>query len=59
MSDAEPLYDALAAHIDAVGEDATPLFLAKAALALGHALGDPERALAILSDCAQDLGRGA
>lgn len=59
MSDPEPIYDALAAHLDAVGEAATPLFLAKAALALGHALGDPERALALLADCACDLEHGA
>jgi hypothetical protein len=57
MSDTERLYDALATKIDAVGPEAAPLYLAKVALALGHALGDTEAALAILEDCAKDLTR--
>lgn len=55
MTPAEPLYEALAAHLDAIGEAQAPLFLAKAALALAVALGDGDRAQAILRDCARDL----
>lgn len=55
MNPAEPLYETLAAHLDAIGEAQAPLFLAKAALALAVALGDGERAQRILSDCARDL----
>jgi hypothetical protein len=57
MNTPEPIYDSLALHIDAAGPTLAPLFLAKAALALGHALGDTDRALAILEDCAKDLTR--
>lgn len=56
MTDTETLYEALASHLDTLGPEAAPLFLAKVALAMGHALGDTARALAILDDCAQDLG---
>lgn len=55
MTQAEPLYEALAAHLDTLGEAQAPLFLAKAALAMAMALGDGEKALGILSDCAKDL----
>lgn len=57
MTDAEPLYDALAQHLDAVGEARAAVFLAKAALALGHALNDTLAALDILRDCVADLDR--
>ncbi|MCA0206064.1 MAG: hypothetical protein LCH92_17095 [Proteobacteria bacterium] len=55
MNPAEPLYEALAAHLDRLGEAQAPLFLAKAALALAEALGDGDRALDILRECAKDL----
>lgn len=55
MSPAEPIYEALADHLDTLGEAQAPLFLAKAALALAHALGDAGAALDILRDCAMDL----
>ncbi|MCB1405140.1 MAG: hypothetical protein KDK01_02480 [Rhodobacteraceae bacterium] len=54
-ADIEPLYDLLARHIDAAGPQMTPLFLAKVALALGHALNDTPRALAIVTACAKNL----
>ncbi|MCB1389281.1 MAG: hypothetical protein KDK12_09130 [Rhodobacteraceae bacterium] len=56
MTTAEPLYDSLAAHLDALGEAQAPLYLAKAALALAQALGDTDRALGILRECAKDMG---
>ncbi|GEM_PF-2971742 len=59
MTDPEPLFDALAAHLDRIGEDRAPLFLAKAALALAVALNDNARALALLEGCAHDLERPA
>lgn len=49
------LFEALAAHLDTLGEAQAPLFLAKAALALAEALGDGERALGIFRDCAKDI----
>ncbi|WP_139103220.1 DUF2783 domain-containing protein [Pararhodobacter sp. CCB-MM2] len=52
---AEPIYDALAAHLDTLGEAKAPLFLAKAALALAQALGDTDMALSILRECAKNL----
>ena len=52
---AEPIYDALAAHLDTLGEARAPLFLAKAALALAQALGDTDMALSILRECSKDL----
>ena len=55
MTSAEPLYDALAAHLDALGETRAPLFLAKAALALAQALEDNDRALNILRECSKDM----
>ena len=53
MADIEDVFEALATTIDAVGPERTPLFLAKAALALAQALEDPERALAIIADSAR------
>lgn len=55
MNPAEPLFEALAAHLDQLGEAQAPLFLAKAALVLAEALGDGERALGIFRDCAKDI----
>jgi hypothetical protein len=55
MTQTEPIYEALAAHLDDLGEAQVPLFLAKAALALAQALGDGERALGIIRECAKDL----
>lgn len=55
MNPAEPLFEALAAYLDQLGEAQAPLFLAKAALALAEALGDGERALVIFRDCAKDI----
>ena len=55
MTSAELLYDALAAHLDDLGEAKAPLFLAKAALALAQALGDTERAMGIIRECSKDL----
>jgi hypothetical protein len=51
----ETLYEALATHLDTVGEANAALYLAKVALAMGQALGDTEAALAILQDCTHDL----
>lgn len=52
MADIEDVYETLALNIDRVGEAATPLFLARAALALAQALGDPARAMAIIEAAA-------
>ncbi len=49
----ERMYEALAVAIDRAGPDDEALFLARLALALGQALGDPdafEAALAIALD---------
>ena len=49
----ERMYEALAAAIDRAGPEDEALFLARLALALGQALGDPdafEAALAIALD---------
>ncbi|MCA0301786.1 MAG: DUF2783 domain-containing protein [Proteobacteria bacterium] len=49
----ERMYEALAVAIDRAGPDDEALFLARLALALGNALGDPEAfeaALAIALD---------
>ncbi|MCL4675798.1 MAG: hypothetical protein KJZ59_07205 [Pararhodobacter sp.] len=54
-ADIEPLYDSLARLVDAAGPEKAPLVLAKVALALGHALNDTPRAMAIVADCAEDL----
>jgi hypothetical protein len=51
----ETVYERLAETIDRVGEADTPLFLAKAALLLAEALGDPERALALIEAASRDL----
>lgn len=56
-SDLETLYEALAEGIDAVGPDQAPVYLAKIALALADALDDAPAALAILSECKDNLTR--
>ena len=53
MPDLEDVYEALARQIDRAGPEAAPLFLAKTALALAEALGDPARALALIALCAR------
>ncbi len=55
QGDLETLYEALALAVDAVGEEKSELFLAKVALALGHALGDIAAATAIVERCTADL----
>ena len=53
----ETMYESLARAIDAVGPARSELFLAKLALALGHALGDAAQVTTLIADCAQDLDR--
>lgn len=57
MSDAslETVYERIAETVDAVGEERQALFLAKLALLLAEALGEPERALALVGEAARDL----
>ena len=55
----EEIYDALATAIDeteaAAGPSATPVYLAKLALALAHALNDPAQAQRLIAECRQGL----
>lgn len=51
----ESMYEALADSVDAVGEKAAPLFLAKVALALAEELDDAEAAKAIFKECQHEL----
>jgi hypothetical protein len=55
--DIESVFETLAETIDTVGPERTPRFLAKAALALAHELGDPARAVAIIEAAAADPDR--
>lgn len=59
FTDLEPVYEALAEGIDAVGPAEAPLFLAKLALMLAHELGDRDAALAAIQACQADLLRDA
>jgi len=54
-ADVERIYDALAESIDAMGPDKTPLMLAKLCLALGHDVGDADRVLTRIAECAEGL----
>lgn len=47
----EPVYDALAQAIDAVGPRDAEVFLAKLCLALAHELDDEGKALATIAEC--------
>ena len=49
MADIEDIYEALAMQIDRLDTEAGALFLAQAALALAHALDDPDRALSVIA----------
>jgi hypothetical protein len=55
----ETIYEALAEAIDATeaaaGPAATPIYLAKLVLALAHALNDPDRVTALITQCRQGL----
>lgn len=51
----ETVYEHLAGTIDAVGGDKEALFLAKLALLMADALGDPARALELIDAAARDL----
>lgn len=51
----EDFYAALAEAIDAAGPTREALFLSKLGLLLAHALGDPGKAVALVSEAALDL----
>lgn len=53
----ETFYEAMAEAVDAVAPQYSEVFLAKLCLALGHELGDGQRALELVADCKKDLGR--
>lgn len=54
FEDLEPVYERLATAIDEASDN-SERFLAKLALMLAHELGDPERTLAAIEACLQDL----
>lgn len=53
--DLEPVYDALAEAIDAVGPEQSEIYLAKVALALAERLGNVEETLATITECKTGL----
>jgi hypothetical protein len=53
--DIEPVYEALAAAIDAVGPERSEIFLAKLVLLLGREVGDTDRALALVAEAQRNL----
>jgi hypothetical protein len=55
FSDLEIVYERLAQAIDEVGEEKTPLFLAKLALTLARQQDDREAALTAVDECQRDI----
>lgn len=51
----EDFYAAVAEAIDAAGPQREALLLSKLSLLLGHALGDPGKAIALVGEAAHDL----
>lgn len=51
----ETVYERLAEAIDATGPEKETLLLAKLALLLAEALGDPDRVVGLIEDAARDL----
>lgn len=51
----ETVYERLAEAIDAAGPEKETLLLAKLALLLAEALGDPDRVVGLIEDAARDL----
>ncbi|OZB19905.1 MAG: hypothetical protein B7X55_02080 [Rhodobacterales bacterium 34-62-10] len=55
----EAIYEELAKAIDmteaAAGPAATPVYLAKLVLALAHAMDDPDKVMALITECRQGL----
>ena len=55
FSELEAVYERLAVAIDTAGPDKSEVFLAKLVLMLAAQLGQPEKVLAAIETCLQDL----
>ena len=54
-TDLEPIYEALAQAIDAVGKEQSEIYLAKVVLALADSLGDEAKSLHVIEECKTGL----
>ncbi len=54
-AEVETIYEALANRLGELGAEKRELYLAKLALLMAHELGDAPRALALISEAAENL----